>query len=261
MYLAEWGYAPPREGFERARASCERVLRLDSMSGMAYSQLALISAVHDWDWAAAIAKIQRALALDPRDPGILVTAGIIHLALGRLDEATTFLNTASALDPLGAIAHGALGTVHFRSGRLAQAEAEFRRALEISPTFLWGHWSLGTVLLSAGRLDSALAQMQHARPDGGADVGLACVYHSMKQHAESDAALARATEEFAERWAYGIAEVHAYRGDLDQAFTWLDRAYRQKDVVLYQMKGDPLLKNLEPDPRYAAFLRKMQLPQ
>jgi len=26
------------------------------------------------------------------------------------------------------------------------------------------------------------------------------------------------------------------------------------------MKGDPLLKNIEHDPRYAAFLKKMHLP-
>jgi tetratricopeptide (TPR) repeat protein len=236
------------------------VLQLDPNSGMAYAQLALISAVYDWDWTAAVARIQRALALDSRDPGVLVTAGIIHLALGRLDEAAAFLNAASALDPLGAVAHGALGTIHHRSGRLAQAEAEFRRVLDISPTFLWGHWSLGTVLLSAGRLDAALSHMHLASPDFGGDVGLACVYHAMQRHAESDAALARATKEFADRWAYGIAEVHAYRGDLDQAFTWLDRAYRQKDVVLYRMKGEPLLKNLDADARYQAFLEKMQLP-
>jgi hypothetical protein len=31
--------------------------------------------------------------------------------------------------------------------------------------------------------------------------------------------------------------------------------------VLYRMKGDPLLRNLEPDARYKAFLRKMKLPE
>jgi hypothetical protein len=36
--------------------------------------------------------------------------------------------------------------------------------------------------------------------------------------------------------------------------------YRQKDVELCWVKGDPLLKNVEPDPRYTMFLRKMQLP-
>jgi hypothetical protein len=56
-----------------------------------------------------------------------------------------------------------------------------------------------------------------------------------------------------------LAEVHAYRGEIDEAFAWLDRAYRQKDVSLYRIKGDPLLKNLEPDPRYRVFLRQMNL--
>jgi TolB-like protein/tetratricopeptide (TPR) repeat protein len=261
MYIAEWGYAPPHEGFARARTSCEGVLKLDPNSGIAHAQLALIDAIYDWNWAGAVGKIQRALALDPRDPGILVTAGIIYLALNRLDDAAGFFNAASALDPLGAVSHGALGTIYYRSGRLAEAEAEFRRALEISPTYLWAHWSLGTVLLTAGRLDAALSQMQQATEDCAGDAGLALVYHAMKRNAESDAALARATKAYEVRWAYGIAQVHAYRGEIGHAFTWLDRAYLQKDVVLYRIKGDPLLRNLEPDARYRTFLRRMKLSE
>jgi TolB-like protein/Flp pilus assembly protein TadD len=260
IYIAEWGYAPSREGFERARISCERVLKLHPTSGMAHAQLALIHAIYDWDWAAAVAKVQRALALDPRDPGILVTAAIIHLSLDRLDEAAAFYNAALALDPLGAISHAGLGTISYRMGRIPEAEARLRTAIEVSPTFLWAHWTLGTVLLVAGKLDAALSQMQQAAPDCAGDLGLALVYHAMKRQAESDAALARATNAYAQRWAYGIAEVHAYRGEIDQAFAWLDRAYRQKDVALYRVKGDPLLRNLEPDARYKAFLRKMKLP-
>jgi hypothetical protein len=38
------------------------------------------------------------------------------------------------------------------------------------------------------------------------------------------------------------------------------RAYAQRDGGLSEMKGDPLLKNLERDPRYAVFLKKMRLP-
>jgi hypothetical protein len=58
-----------------------------------------------------------------------------------------------------------------------------------------------------------------------------------------------------------IAEVHAFRNEKSQAFTWLERAFAQKDVNLWSIKGDPLLKDLEGDPRYGAFLRKMNLPQ
>jgi len=260
IYMAEWGYAPPREGFERARNSCERVLKLEPNSGMAYAQLALIHAVHDWDWTAAVDKIKRALGLDPRDPGILVTASIIQLALGQLDEAASFVNAASALDPLGPVSHGALGTIYHRSGRLTEAETEFRRALQVSPTYLWAHWSLGTVLLTAGRFEEALSHMQQATPHCG-DAGLAMAFHAMKRNAESDAALARVTKAYGGHRAYTIAEVLAYRGEIDRSFTWLERAYRQKDVDLYRIKGDPLLRNLEADVRYQAFLRKMNLPE
>jgi len=45
-----------------------------------------------------------------------------------------------------------------------------------------------------------------------------------------------------------------------RAFEWLEEAYRLRDGGLANMKGDPLLKNLEHDPRYTAFLKKMRLP-
>lgn len=41
---------------------------------------------------------------------------------------------------------------------------------------------------------------------------------------------------------------------------WLERAYAQKDPSLYYVKGDLPLKSLERDPRFATFLRKMNLP-
>jgi hypothetical protein len=54
---------------------------------------------------------------------------------------------------------------------------------------------------------------------------------------------------------------YAFRGEPDEALRWLDRAYAQKDPGLYTVKGEPLLKNIEADPRLKAFLRKMNLPE
>ena len=62
------------------------------------------------------------------------------------------------------------------------------------------------------------------------------------------------------RNAYQIAEVYAYRNQADQAFEWLDQAYAQRNSGLMQMKVDPLLKSLHKDPRFAAFLKKLNLP-
>ena len=46
----------------------------------------------------------------------------------------------------------------------------------------------------------------------------------------------------------------------DEAFEWLDRAYVQRSGSLIGLKVDPLMKSLRDDPRYAAFLRKLNLP-
>jgi hypothetical protein len=57
-----------------------------------------------------------------------------------------------------------------------------------------------------------------------------------------------------------IAEVYSFRNQSDEAFEWLDRAYTQRDDDLIVTKVDPFLKNLHNDPRYAAFLKKLNLP-
>jgi hypothetical protein len=96
---------------------------------------------------------------------------------------------------------------------------------------------------------------------GAQTAGLAVVYQALHRTRDADVALKRLEAEHAGDMAMYIAEVCAFRGQKAQAFTWLERAYVQKDIWLWQIKGDPLLRNLEGDPRYKAFVRKMNLPE
>ena len=258
---AEWGFVAPREGFEKARASTMLALKLAPRSGAAHLNLAAIQFIYDWNWAAAMRETEVALALEPRSSMVLGGAGQLHFALGHWDEAARLLNAALALDPLFAGWHEVLGNTRYRTGRLVEAEAELRKTLEISPTYASGHYYLGQMLLAQGKLEQALAEMQQEGQDSGRDTGLTIVYHAMRREQESDIALARLTKQRSDEAAFEIAEAYAYRADVDRAFEWLDRAFRQKDVELYYIKGDPLLKNLEDDSRYKVFLRKMNLPE
>jgi hypothetical protein len=62
--------------------------------------------------------------------------------------------------------------------------------------------------------------------------------------------------------AYGNeAKAQAFRGESDEAMQWLERAFAQKDPWLFQIKFNRLMKNLEADPRYKAFLRKLNFPE
>lgn len=54
--------------------------------------------------------------------------------------------------------------------------------------------------------------------------------------------------------------MYAWRGDADQAFLWLDRAYAQRDDNLSDVKVDALLGRIRRDPRYATLLARLNLP-
>jgi hypothetical protein len=55
--------------------------------------------------------------------------------------------------------------------------------------------------------------------------------------------------------------VYSFRGEPDETFKWLDRAYEQKDPQLITVKFEGPLNSLHGDPRYKAFLKKMNLPE
>ena len=103
--------------------------------------------------------------------------------------------------------------------------------------------------------------MQKETDDEAKQQGLAIVYYALRRLAESDAALAVMLKEQADGNAVGIADVYALRGQSDDAMHWLERAYSQKDPELYSIKSETELQGLKADPRYKAFLRKMNLPE
>ena len=261
LEIAGFGYVEPHEGYEAARRSAQRALALDPKSSFPYAVLSIVQLQYDWNWAAAERDAREALRLKPSDPAAIGTLGQVYLALGRWHEAERLLKTALTLDPLSVDWYNQLTNVQIATGRLSEAEATTRKMLLISPTFGEIHLDLGLVLLLQGNLQGSLAEMQQEQSDWSRDVGLAMVYHALGRRAESDAALTRVVHEHAQDDAWEIADAYAYRGELDQAFAWLERAYRQKDSGLYQIKGDPWFKKLAGDPRYKAFLRKMNLPE
>jgi serine/threonine-protein kinase len=53
---------------------------------------------------------------------------------------------------------------------------------------------------------------------------------------------------------------HAWRGERDEAFEWLERAFEQRAGGISEIGADLRMRNLRGDPRFAALLQKMNLP-
>ena len=255
------GWAGTGSGFAQAREFATRALKLDPNSAEAHLVLANAYIVRDWDWDQAQREIDLAFKLAPPDGRALITAARLAAVKADFEHAAVLLQQALALDPLDPVTYGDLGDVNLRSGRYGDAETSFRRCLQIAPRFVGGHYWLAIALLMQGRLQDALSESERETPRDGRFLGGAAVLYAMHRVAESDAALKQALEVNRVGWPSALARVYAYRGELDQAMDWLERAYQARDVDLYLINHDPQLRNLESDPRYKAFLRKMNLPE
>ena len=89
--------------------------------------------------------------------------------------------------------------------------------------------------------------------------GTALAEHDLGHAREADAALAELTARYAIPSPFQIAEVHAWRGEADQAFLWLEKAFAARDGGLMLLQWDPLLSRIRGDPRMAQFLRRMNV--
>jgi TolB-like protein/DNA-binding winged helix-turn-helix (wHTH) protein/Flp pilus assembly protein TadD len=257
---ASVGFMPPAVGFAQARSAAEQAIKLDPNNPIAYSVLGDIHNTFDWDWSAADRDLKRTLTLAPNNPVALQIASRQSLTMGRWDDALNLATASLALDPLDVGGYYWLSTVQLRRGRLADAEAAIRSALEIAPSFPFGPYALGVILLARSQPQAALTAFLKEPLEAARINGSAMAYFALGRKAESDAALAQMLKGYA-GIPFGIATIYAFRGESDEAFKWLDRAYEQKDQFLYRIKFAPEFDKLHDDPRYKAFLKKMKLPE
>jgi TolB-like protein/DNA-binding winged helix-turn-helix (wHTH) protein len=254
------GAIPAEEGHRLAREAVERALALNPSLADAHAQMGRIQQQVDFDWAGSDASIQRALALEPGDPEFVRLAAFSATILGRLDVALPLNLRAVDLDPLNANSWEQLAETKISMGRLDEAVGGCKKALELNPDVVAAHKNLSEIYVIQGRPQDALPEIKLVPYEPVRAFLYSIAYYALGRKKESDAALSELIAKYHTSYPYYIARVYAFRNQSDEAFEWLDRAYAQRDSSLIKTKVDPLLKSLHSDPRYAAFLKKLNLP-
>ncbi len=217
----------------------------------------LSSTMHDWAGA------QRDLATASRllgapDVRLLIQQSRLQAMLGNVGQAITIDRRAVALDPSAVTPLGMLGYHLASAGQHDEAREILLRALRLSPADDHNTYYLGLTELLAGKPQAAIAAFEQSG-HGLRLAGLAAAQHDAGNALKSQEALDALVARYADADAYQAAQAHAWRGETDQAFAWLDRAEKQRDAGLVYMKFDPLMRPLRRDPRYRAWLRRLNL--
>lgn len=257
MNQAASGSRPVDEGARLAREAINQALAAEPDYAPIYARLGWLELAFGNELAASTLHFERALALDPGDPGILRNAASLASSLGRLNQAIALNKASLALDPVSATLYYNLANDYYSARHPDEAITNYRTALRLSPGYSSAQAHLALALLQRGDASAALDAVQKEPEEAWRMIALPIVYHALKRTVDADAALAELISKYAKEAPYNIAYVWADRGDADQAFAWLDKAQEYQDPGLSGIAGIPLFDSLKKDPRWLPLLRKL----
>jgi serine/threonine protein kinase/Tfp pilus assembly protein PilF len=255
---ADRNWAAVEEGYREAREAVERALSLEPNLPEGHAALAWIQMTHDWNWRAAEISLRSASSLAPGNAVVLRRAGAVAYFQGRFEEAIEFYRRSIEQDPLSTPAYNNLGLALHAADRHVEAEEAYRKALELAPRRNTTRASLSLSLLAREQAEEALAEAA-SEPDESLRLwALAIIHYVAGRRSESDAALGELIEKHATSSAFQIAGAYAVRGEADAAFEWLGRAHQQRDPGVSEIRVSPRFRSLYGDPRWNAFMKRMQ---
>lgn len=259
----------PNEDFPRSNAAARRALALDPTLAHPHAVLGDNLMEYDWDFAGGEAEFRKAIALDPNDATAHQWYAERLSQLGLHEQAMAEIRRAHELDPLSPIITRVIGGTLLDAGEYDQAIEVCRQLVQENPTFPIGHDCLFYAYWAKRMYPQALEEWKiegqlTGDPD---DIELADAMERGFRSAGWNGALADAIAvlEARREKSYAspcfIARLYADRGEKDKAFDWLDTAYREHDRELVGLNVPPSFDNLRSDPRFAALVRKVGLPQ
>ena len=264
-----YGYAPCYEVMPKARQSAQHALALNPALAEAHAPLLFVSWTHDWDFAGARREFDAAMALDPRMATALIWWSLgLSSALGDFTQAIAIGERAIEVDPLSAASCMAMNGVYMCAGRYVEAEAIARRAAELSPGLWLAGRGLGMALGLQGKHEEAIPTLEAAFTLSGGNtwmISTLCQSHGWAGHA---AEARRYHDMLVAAAAAGkyvqplmLASTHAAVGELDTAFDWFERAYRERDPLPILNFWPAPSPELVADPRFAALMKRVGVPR
>lgn len=255
---------PRPEAMERARAAAMKAISLDESSAEPHTSLAFVEMHYDWNWAAAEKEFRRAIELNSSYATAHHWYAYYLMAMGRQEESLAEIRRAQELDPLSLIIQRDVADMLYYARRYDEAIAQCRKTLERDPRFVLANFSLYLIYAQKKmipEMDEALREIrgsgQEGLPLAGPAVGDAMAGRSALARKELQELRQLQTQ--GRDLAYVLAVVYATLGDRDQAFHWLEVAYKSRNGSLILLKTDPAMDPLRNDPRFAELLRKMKL--
>lgn len=266
--LQALGTDAPEYYIAQAKAAADRALELDPDLAEGYVSRGLNKYFYDWDHAGGDADLEKAIALSPNLAVAHQIYGKNLVVSRRFDKAERALQRALELDPYAVSINKDLGEVYYFARRYDQAIAAFERTLELEPRHKSSLWFLTRCYEAMGARDLAVQTYLDIYDNAGTEA----------RAQVDELRVAFDTGGWNEFWRHVLEHMHAYAedsaiepyrfvelyvrlGEIDDAFSWLDKAFEVRSAWVPLLLVDPLLDDMRSDPRFDAYLERANLVQ
>jgi serine/threonine protein kinase/tetratricopeptide (TPR) repeat protein len=266
--LASFG--SPGDYYTKSDAAARKAIELDATLAEPHAVLGGNEMIHDWDFVAGEAEFKKALALDPDDASTHLNYGFNLGSIGGREQlAFAEIDLAHRLDPLSPNIGAASGYLRDLSRKYDEAIAICKRVAKENPTFALVHGCLQDAYRAKGMYPETieewktLGRLSHDPNDSEFAAALEKGFHAggWKKALALGLEVRRRQRKTGYASPFGIASLYAQLGDKEQAFRWLEIAYRERDFYMETLRTDSSLDSLRSDPRFAEMVRKVGLPQ
>jgi len=161
-------------------------------------------------------------------------------------------HTALSLDPLSPIMNMNYALTLLVARRSADAISHMQKLLERDPSFSPAHFYLSQIYVSNGRYAEAVGELRQSSLRGG-----------WKAPASPDLQgyLKLMVDPDDPAPPTNIAVTYALAGDRNKAFEYLEKAYAVQDSEIGACIRFPAFDAVKSDPRWAAYMRRLGLPE
>jgi len=265
-----FGRIPPQEAKPKAKTAALKALEIDDSLAEAYASLAFVTCVFEWQWKEAQNYFKKAIELNPRyAPVRHVYSVYLATVWGQFDQALAQVNKGLELDPLSLPINHMVAHLLLLARRPDEAITQFRKTLEIDPHYTLAHQNMGYAFEYKQMYSEAVEEFLRGHPSGnthGEDVkALESAFRvsGWRGYLRMQLDLSLARWENEGQWhghSYSIARNYARLEDMNNAFLWLETAYKAHSGLLVWTPIELHFDKLRADSRYKNLLGRLGLP-
>ncbi|PYS48937.1 MAG: hypothetical protein DMF68_11595 [Acidobacteria bacterium] len=252
----------PEEAYSKARAALTRALELDEALAEAHNTLAEIKYQYDFDWSGAEREFKRAIELNPNVASIHQSYCWYLMSAGRFDEALAEIDKAQDLDPRDLIISIVRGRLFYFMRQYDRSIEQLKKVLEAEPIPV-AHWSLAVAYEQKGMYAEAIEEYLTdfslqgiAKPEGVEEAREVFRVSGWQGYVEKHLAF---LNEQAKKGYVSPAEIaldYARLGKKNEALVWLEKTVDAHDAGAVSLKIEPAWDNLRSDPRFMKLIER-----